>query len=112
MVLCSDPVSQGECAGHLCYCLETHPEDAGGRVASRGGRGPLVGRLRAAALGLWPLWLFFHLLLTFALLFPYDLGRKWGGKGGELLERPSDARWSDWDQLWDFPFSHVRAWFQ
>lgn len=52
MVPCADPVSQGERAGRLRYRLETHPADAGGRVASQGGCGPLVRRLRTAALGL------------------------------------------------------------
>lgn len=67
------------CAG-LVVLLGTHPEGGECLVAWWGGGVPLVRLLGAAALGLWPLGLLFHLLLTFAFLLPYDLV---GVKGGQ-----------------------------
>lgn len=60
------PPPRAEHAGHPGCCSETHPEAAGGC-------GPLVSSFCPAAPGLGPLRLFFHLLLTFALLLPDDL---------------------------------------
>lgn len=63
-------------------CLGTHPEGAGSSGTSWGRGGPPVSCLGHASLGLQPLWLFFHLLLAFALLSPYDLW--WGYKKGQV----------------------------
>lgn len=75
------------------HWLQTHPEGGGSLVASWGGSGPLASYLGTAALGLGPLWLFFHLLLAFVLLFSYDLGVGWVTRGSKLVERPLDAMW-------------------
>lgn len=94
----SVPISVGRMAlmcthtGHLLgvgqHSVGTHPEGGRSLVASWKGCGPLVSSLRAAALGLRPLWLLFHALLTFVLLFSYDLRRRQVTKGDKLLERP------------------------
>lgn len=82
------------------HFLGTYPEGSRSAVASRGCWGPFICHFCAATLGMWPSWLFFHLLLTFALLFSYNLGRG-GQKRGKLLERPPDAIWGNWDHLWN-----------
>ena len=73
------PSPGAEHAGHAGCYLETHP-------AAAGGCGPLIGSLCPAAPGLGPLELFFHLLLTLALLFPDDLER------GQVTKGASDWR--------------------